>query len=78
VRVTTRSDVPCTRHPGDVVRLGLGSIVLAGCSLVAALTRVTGFETALLPPELASPRLACLHGVRTHERDHYRLDVMPS
>ena len=47
MRVTTRSDVPCTRHPGDVVRLGLGSIALAGCSLIAALTRVTSFETAL-------------------------------
>jgi undecaprenyl-diphosphatase len=47
VRVTTRSDVRYTRHPGDVVRLGLGSILLAGCSLIAAATRVTRFETAL-------------------------------
>jgi undecaprenyl-diphosphatase len=47
VRVTTRSDVPSTRHPGDVVRLGLGSIVLAGCTLIAADTRVTSFETAV-------------------------------
>ena len=47
MRVTTRSDVQCTRHPGDVVRLGMGSIAVAGCSLIAATTRVTSFETAL-------------------------------
>jgi undecaprenyl-diphosphatase len=47
MRVTTRSDVPSTRHAGDVVRLGLGSIVLAACTFIAADTRVTRFEAAV-------------------------------
>ena len=40
-------EVAYVRHPGDVVRIAVGSVVLAGCSMIAALTRVTSFETAL-------------------------------
>jgi undecaprenyl-diphosphatase len=40
-------DIDYTRHPGDVVRLVLGALLLAACSLIAALTRITSFETSL-------------------------------
>jgi undecaprenyl-diphosphatase len=40
-------DIDYTRHPGDVVRLILGALLLAACSLVAAITRVTSFEGSL-------------------------------
>jgi undecaprenyl-diphosphatase len=47
VRLTTRSDVVCTRHPGDVVRIVVGSILVTACALIASITRITSFETAL-------------------------------
>jgi undecaprenyl-diphosphatase len=47
VRLTTRSDVVCTRHPGDVVRIVVGSIFLTACTLIASISRITSFETAL-------------------------------
>jgi undecaprenyl-diphosphatase len=40
-------EIAYVRHPGDVVRLVVGSIVLAGCSMIASLARLTSFETAL-------------------------------
>src|SRR6516225_9075478 len=35
------------RHPGDVVRLALGAVLVAACSMVAALESVSGVETGL-------------------------------
>ena len=36
------------RHPGDVVRVALGAVVVIGCSLVASAESVSGVETGLL------------------------------
>ena len=35
------------RHPGDVIRLALGAVLVAACSMVAALESVSGVETGL-------------------------------
>jgi undecaprenyl-diphosphatase len=40
-------NIDYTRHPGDLVRLAIGAVLLAACSIVAALTRITTFETSL-------------------------------
>ena len=36
-----------TRHPGDVVRVAVGLVLVAACSLVASLEAVSGVETGL-------------------------------
>jgi len=35
------------RHPGDVIRFALGAVLVAACSMVAALESVSGVETGL-------------------------------
>jgi undecaprenyl-diphosphatase len=40
-------NIDYSRHPGDVVRLAIGALLLVGCSLIAAVSRVTSFEASL-------------------------------
>ena len=35
------------RHPGDVVRVALGTVLVAGCSVIASVESVSGVETGL-------------------------------
>jgi hypothetical protein len=41
------------RHPGDVIRVALGAVLVAACSVIAALESVSGVEASRgqeLPP----------------------------
>jgi undecaprenyl-diphosphatase len=40
-------NIDYSRHPGDVVRLAIGALLLTGCSLIAAVSTVTSFEASL-------------------------------
>src|SRR6516162_11231189 len=44
---TDRERTFSTRHPGDVVRVAVGLVLVAACSLVASLEAVSGVETGL-------------------------------